>query len=97
MPRYVMLLKFTEQGIRSAADWGHRVTELERLMAAAGTQLIDIYIVMGGFDVVAIAEAPDDNAAAKAAIAIGKQGNLTTETLRAFTREEAERLTKEAP
>jgi uncharacterized protein with GYD domain len=92
-----MLLKFTEQGIRSVADWGLRVTEVEQIMSYAGGELVDIYVVMGGFDVVAIAEAPDDDVAAKAAIAIGKQGNLMTQTLRAFTREEAERLTREAP
>ena len=37
---------------------------------------------------VAISEAPDDDAAAKVALAIGSAGNVTTETLRAFTEDE---------
>jgi uncharacterized protein with GYD domain len=43
---------------------------------------------MGRYDIVAISEAPDDAAAAKVALAIGAAGNVTTETLRAFTEDE---------
>jgi uncharacterized protein with GYD domain len=43
---------------------------------------------MGRYDIVAISEAPDDETAAKVALAIGSAGNVTTETLRAFTEDE---------
>ena len=46
------------------------------------------YLTMGRYDIVAISEAPDDGAAAKVALAIGSAGNVSTETLRAFTEEE---------
>ncbi len=43
---------------------------------------------MGRYDAVVIAEGPDDETAAKLALAIGSQGNVRTETLRAFTEKE---------
>ena len=46
------------------------------------------YLVMGRYDLVVITEAPDDETAAKASLAVRSQGNVKTETLRACTEEE---------
>jgi uncharacterized protein with GYD domain len=40
---------------------------------------------MGQYDAVAIAELPDDAAAARMALSIGAQGNIRTETMKAYT------------
>jgi uncharacterized protein with GYD domain len=45
---------------------------------------------MGRYDIVTISEAPDDTAAAKVALTVGSAGNVTTETLRAFTEDDRE-------
>jgi uncharacterized protein with GYD domain len=42
-------------------------------------------MVTGQYDMVVIAEAPDDVSLAKAMLTLGSQGNLTSETCRAFT------------
>jgi uncharacterized protein with GYD domain len=46
---------------------------------------------------VAIAELPDDTALARLALALGAQGNIRTETLRAFTEAEYRRIVSELP
>jgi uncharacterized protein with GYD domain len=52
---------------------------------------------MGRYDFVAIVEAPDDEAAAKFALITGAQGNVSTETMRAFSESDFERLLKALP
>ncbi len=53
-------------------------------------------MTLGRFDVVEIFEAPDDEAAYQVLIELGKHGQVTTETLRAFTREEAEQIVRDS-
>ena len=45
-------------------------------------------MVMGQHDMIAILEAPDDAAIAKAILATASQGRVTSETCRAFTESE---------
>jgi uncharacterized protein with GYD domain len=51
--------------------------------------LVSYYLTMGQYDAVAISEAPDDQTIAKLALGAGARGNVRTETMRAFTDEEA--------
>lgn len=53
-----------------------------------GAELKQFSLVTGGFDMMVIAEAPNAEAIAKVALLIGSQGNVRTETLRAFIEEE---------
>ena len=53
--------------------------------------------MLGRYDIVTISEAPDDIAAAKVALAIGSAGNVTTETLRAFTEDEYRQIVAALP
>ena len=52
---------------------------------------------MAQYDIVAISEASDDSAAAKVALAISSAGNVTTETLRAFTEDEYRQIVADLP
>ncbi len=52
---------------------------------------------MGQYDAVAIVEMPDDETAARAALIVGSRGAISTETLRAFTEEEAISLVRSLP
>lgn len=47
-----------------------------------------IYWTLSHFDLVAIIEAPDDASATAFTLAIGAAGNVRTQTLRAFSRDE---------
>ena len=52
---------------------------------------------MGEYDAVIIVEAPDNTAAAKALIAIGAQGNISTKTMGALTEDEYRALLADMP
>ena len=62
-----------------------------------GADIKQIYLVMGRYDVVIISEAPDDETAAKLALATGMQGNVQSETLRAFTEPEFKKIVAALP
>ena len=92
MPIYITLMKFTSQGMGGIPAWRDRVEEAERAIQARGGQLLDAYVTLGRYDVVEIFEAPDDDSAAEILMKLQRFGAEHTETLRAFTREEAENI-----
>jgi uncharacterized protein with GYD domain len=91
---YITLMKFTSQGLSGIPAWRDRVEEAERVIEERGGRLLDAYVTLGRFDVVEIFDAPDDETAYQILIEVAKHGQVTTETLRAFTREEAEQIVK---
>ena len=97
MPTYISLMRFTGQGIEAVKDSPKRREAAAKGIAAAGGKLVHTYLTMGRYDFVAIVEAPDDETAARLALMTGSQGNVTTETLRAFTEAEYDRLVKSLP
>ncbi len=88
MPTYVSLLKYTNKGAAAIKDAPKRMEAAKQAAKAGGGQIKQIFCVLGRYDVVAISEMPDDEAAAKFALSTAAQGNVTTETLRAFTEAE---------
>jgi uncharacterized protein with GYD domain len=94
VPIYITLMKFTSAGLSGIPAWRDRVEEAERAIKSRGGRLLDAYVTLGRYDVVEIFEAPDDETAYQVLIEVAKHGQVTTETLRAFTREEAERIVK---
>ena len=96
MPRYITLINFTDQGIRSIRDLPARWEASHRQIEAAGGT-IELYLTMGQYDAVAITEFPSHEVGAAAALAIGSLGNVRTETLMAFTEEEARGVVASIP
>ena len=94
MPVYISLMKWTSQAIGGLPAWRDRMEEGERAIEERGGKLIGAYVTLGRFDVVEIFEAPDDETAYQCLVAVAKHGSVTTETLRAFTREEAEGIVR---
>lgn len=92
MPHYISLMRWTSQGMAGLPAWRERVEEGERTIQAAGGNLIGVYVTLGRYDVVEIFEAPDDDTAAEILMKLQRHGAEHTETLRGFTREEAEAI-----
>ena len=90
MPHYVTLMRWTTQGIAGLPAWRERVEEGERVIESAGGKLVGVYVTLGRYDVVEIFDAPDDEVAVEILLKLQRFGAEQTETLRAFTREEAE-------
>jgi uncharacterized protein with GYD domain len=94
VPVYITLMKWTSQGLGGIPAWRDRVEEAERAIRNRGGTLLDAYVTLGRYDVVEIFEAPDDETAYLILIEVAKHGQVTTETLRAFTRDEAENIVR---
>ena len=88
MPTYVSLVRFTDQGIRNVKEAAERIAAVEKLLDQVGARFTELYLTMGRYDYVAVMEAPDDETATKAVLAVSSVGNVRTETLRAYTRAE---------
>ena len=97
MPMYVTLIRYTEQGIKTFKDLPKRLEETRMAGEAAGAKLVAFYLTMGQYDAVVVSEAPDDETVATLALAAGGRGNVRTETLRAFTEDEAKKLAAAVP
>jgi len=87
MKTYVALCRFTEQGIRSVKDTTLRADAVKEAAGKFGATM-QIYWTSGRFDLLAIIDAPDEESANAFALSIGTAGNIRTEMLRAFTKDE---------
>ncbi len=88
MPTYISLLKYTQQGIKDIENSPGRIEDARKAIEAAGGKMLSFYVTMGQYDAITLLELPNDEIAATVALSVGKLGNTTTETLRAFTEEE---------
>jgi uncharacterized protein with GYD domain len=88
MATYVVLSNFTEQGIRSVKDSTKRADAVKELAKKYGVTAKEFYWTLGTHDVVVVFEAPDDASMTALGLAIGALGNVRTQTMRAFSREE---------
>lgn len=97
MPRYIGLLRWTQKGIEHLKDSPTRLEAAKSAFADVGAEIKEFYMVMGRYDMVVITEAPDEETAVKATLAIGSRGFVRTETMRAYTEEEYRRLMDQLP
>ena len=88
MPNYVILYNWTEQGIKNVKDTIKRSKSFETALKKVGAKSNGIYYTLGKHDIVAIVEAPSDEAIASVLYSIGSLGNGRTETLKAFSMSE---------
>jgi uncharacterized protein with GYD domain len=89
MPNYIVLVNWTDQGIRNVKDTIKRAKSFEGAIEKADGKSLGFYYTMGRYDFVAIIEAPNDEAIASVLYSTGSLGNVRTETLKAFSMDEA--------
>jgi uncharacterized protein with GYD domain len=85
MATYVVLVNFTEQGIRNVKDSPKRADAFKEMAKKCGATVKDLYWTQGQYDAVTIVDAPDDTTATALAFSVGALGNIRTQTLRAFS------------
>lgn len=88
MPHFVTLVRYTQQGIARIKESPARIDAAKKAAENAGGKLHSWYLTMGRYDSVIISEFPNDETAAEFSLFVGALGNVTTETLRAFTEAE---------
>ena len=97
MPTYISLLRYTAQGLATAKDGPARLDAAKEAYRRAGGELKAIYLTMGQYDLVVVAELPNDETVARLALALGAQGNIRSETARAFTEPEYRKIAASLP
>ncbi len=91
MPKYVILYRFTDQGLKSIKDTVSRAAETRRMNEERGFKVIGTYWTQGQYDIVSIVEAPDEETMNAGLFNIAQAGNVHSETLRAFDEAEMSR------
>lgn len=91
MPTFIVLMKFTEQGIRGVKESPARYEAFKAAAGGAEVGVKDIYWTVGHYDIVLTVEGSDEQVTA-ALLRLGAQGNVRTETLRAFAIDEMKQL-----
>jgi uncharacterized protein with GYD domain len=88
MPRYVVLVNWTDQGIRNVKHTIERTDHGGEIAEKHGLKLEQAYWTVGTYDMVTVFEAPDEEAISAHLLEIGTLGNVRTTTLRAYDEEE---------
>lgn len=88
MPTYITLNQLTDKGIQTLKESPIRIDAFKKALEDAGGKLIVWYLIMGKYDAVFIIEMPSDKAMAALILSLGSQGNIRTETIKAFTETE---------
>lgn len=97
MATFIGLVDFTDKGIREIKDSPKRAQAAIGLAKEMGISVKDIYWTCGGHDGVLILDAPDDVVASAYFLALAKQGSVRTRTLRAYEREEFQKILAATP
>jgi uncharacterized protein with GYD domain len=97
MPTYISLIQYTDQGIQKIKESPSRLDHAKKGYEAAGGKIKDFYLVMGEFDLVIVADMPNDEAVAKLTLSLGSAGNIRTRTMRAFTEAEYRKIVQSLP
>jgi uncharacterized protein with GYD domain len=88
MRSYVILSTWTEQGIKNSHDTIKRAKNFRALIEKRGGKLREHLYTLGEYDIITVAEFPDDAIAASTVLTLAKLGNVRVKTMRAFTDQE---------
>lgn len=88
MTTYIVLTNFTDQGIRNVKETTKRADAVREVAKKFGVTVKEFFWTLGNYDLVAIFEAPDDASMTAVGLSIGAAGNIRTQTLRAFSKED---------
>ena len=97
MATYIVLLNYTDQGIRNVKQLPERIKAGTAAAEKLGIKVKDRYSTMGAYDAVLIVDAPNDEAVTTWVLSIGSRGNNRTQTMRAYSVGEMERILAKVP
>ena len=92
MATFISTIKFTEQGVQNIKDTGKRANAFKAVAKKMGVKVKSIYWTLGAFDGALVFDAPDDETATALMLNLGAQGNVQTQTARAFDAKEMDEI-----
>jgi uncharacterized protein with GYD domain len=90
-------VQYTDKGIQAVKETTRRVAEFAVKAQSLGVSVKQMYWTLGQYDQVCVFEAPDDETAASVLLAADMPGNIRTQTMRAFTTSEMEKILAKVP
>ena len=91
VPHYISLIKWTDEGLRNVRESPKRADAAEQLAKQTGGKT-QLFYTMGEYDLVALTEAPNDEAAMQILLQLGSMGNVRTTTMKAWTPADAAKI-----
>jgi uncharacterized protein with GYD domain len=88
MPTYIIQGNYTQQGAKNMKSSPSRLDAIKQAVQAAGGEVKGFYLTMGQYDMLMIVDMPNDETLLKMVISAAGEGNVSTETFRAFTEDE---------
>lgn len=92
MPKYVALMRWTDQGVRNSKDSPQRADAARQMFQQKGVQITDLYWTVGSYNLIMTAEAPDTETFSAAMLGLVDDGNVRAEILRAYTQDEFQQI-----
>src|SRR5712692_9243925 len=92
MATYVILYTFTPDGAKNIRESVKRAGRVRQQNARVGFTVKDVYWTQGSYDMVAIVDAPSEEAMMGAMMNVVSAGNVTSVTMRAFDAMEMSRV-----
>lgn len=94
MPRYVILLNWTDTGVANVKGTVNRYHAAKEMLESKGGSFEAIAWTIGPYDLVSIVDVPDEETGAAFNLQLAASGNLRSVTMRAFTEEEMSGIIK---
>jgi len=82
------LANWTDQGAKDTSNSIHRATEAIDQMESVGAKIYEVHWATGPYDLVFVAEVPDDETAHAVTLALSRRGNIRVTAMRVFDRRE---------
>ena len=95
MPKYVVLYRFTEPGAKDVRGTVERARQTREQNEERGFKVQALLWTQGPYDLVAVVEAPSEEAMMGGMINVVSAGNVTSTTMRAFDQQEMEKILKQ--
>ena len=97
MATYISLVQFTDKGLQAAKQTTKRLADWAAEVQSKGVSVKQMYWTLGQYDQVCVFEAPDDEMAASVLLTADMLGNIRTQTMRAFTASEMDKILANVP
>jgi len=92
-----VLVNLTQQGIKHIKDLPKWSKDAGNVIKSVGGKVKGLYFTMGRYDLVALVEAPNDEAIMKISLVRQQVGHIREETLKAIPVDEMMKIVEELP
>lgn len=97
MTSFIILGKYTQQGIANIKDSPKRIEDFRQLCGTMNAEMKSFHLTIGRYDFVSLVEAPDAGVMAKLILASASKGSISTECMTAINEGEYAKLLGELP